>query len=109
MAYDAGLSARLDELVDGRPGLERKKMFGGIGWLDHGNMCVGVWRDWLIIRVGVDAAPALLVRDGLKPMDITGKPMKGWLMADGDAIAEDDDLRDLVQAALNFTATLPPK
>jgi TfoX/Sxy family transcriptional regulator of competence genes len=80
MPYDPILSQRLDALLQGREGFEQKKMFGGIGWLLNGNMCVGVYKDWLITRVGEQAAAELFKEAHVKPMDITGKPMKGWTM-----------------------------
>jgi hypothetical protein len=109
MPYDPGLAERLEEIVADRPGLERKAMFGGIGWLMHGNMCVAVWRDWLIARVGAEAAEGLLREPHVKPMDITGKPMKGWIMVGPDGLSADHDLLRHTQAAVAFVSTLPKK
>ena len=50
MAYDEFLSKRIDELIKGKKGFTRKEMFGGVGYLLNGNMCVGVHKDELIIR-----------------------------------------------------------
>ena len=52
MPYDPGLAERVEEVLRGRPGFEQRKMFGGIGWLLNGNRCVGIYKDWLIARVG---------------------------------------------------------
>ena len=52
MPYDPALAQRLEGVLEVRPGFEQKKMFGGIGWLLNGNMCVGVYKEWLIARVG---------------------------------------------------------
>ncbi|MBI1388495.1 MAG: RNA methyltransferase [bacterium] len=109
MPYDAGLAARLEDLLLDRDGFECKKMFGGIGWLLTGNMCVGVYKDWLIARVGESAAAPLLGRDCVKPMDVTGKPMKGWLMISLDGLEDDDSLEEYVDLSTRFVENLPPK
>ncbi|MBI4006001.1 MAG: RNA methyltransferase, partial [Gammaproteobacteria bacterium] len=49
MSYDSGLAERLAKVISSRFGLKEKKMFGGIGYLLNGNMCVGIYNDWLII------------------------------------------------------------
>jgi hypothetical protein len=107
--YDPGLAERLRELLDHRSGFEQKKMFGGIGWMLNGNMCVGVYKDWLITRVGESAAPALFREMHVKPMDITGKPMKGWAMVAPEGVAQDAALKRHVEAAVTFVTTLPKK
>ncbi len=109
MAYDAGLAARLEAMLSNRRGYEEKKMFGGIGWLLNGNMCVGVYKNWLIVRVGVDAAKKVLANPHAKPMDITGKPMKGWIMIALEGVDKDRDLEKFVQVAESFMKTLPRK
>jgi hypothetical protein len=84
-------------------------MFGGIGWLLNGNMCVGVYKDWLITRVGESAGTKLLKEKHVKPMDITGKPMKGWAMIAPEGVAEDADLQWHTELAIAFVKTLPRK
>ena len=109
MPFDPGLSQRLDELLEGRKGFQKRKMFGGIGWLLNGNMCVGVYREWLIIRVGEAAAATLAGKRHVKPMDITGKPMKGWLMVAPEGVEEDANLARCAELAAGFVTTLPVK
>ena len=113
MAFDEGLAARLEETVRERfqhvAGLEETRMFGGFGYLLHGNMCIGIHKDTLILRVGTDAADVLLQKKNLRPMDFTGRVMKGWVTADPDAIAEDDAIAQLCQHAIAFVQTLPVK
>ena len=84
-------------------------MFGGTGFLLSGNMCVGVWKEFIILRVGVDAAERMLQQRGMKPFDITGKAMKGWVMAEPDTFETDVALRELIDTAIEFVLTLPPK
>jgi len=109
MPYDHGLAERLDEVLRGRPGFEQKKMFGGIGWLLNGNMCVGIYKEWLIARVGESAGVRLFKEEHAKPMDITGKPMKGWAMIAPEGTALDGDLKRLTESAIAFVKTLPGK
>lgn len=109
MPYDSGLSQRLDELLEGRKGFQKRKMFGGIGWLLNGNMCVGVYKEWLITRVGAAAAEKLFTERHVKPMDITGKPMKGWTMIAPEGVEEDADLKRHTELAVKFVTSLPVK
>ncbi len=109
MPYDPGLAERLQEHLCERPGMSPKKMFGGIGWLLNGNMCVGVYQEWLIIRVGVEAAKKVFADAHTKPMDITGKAMKGWAMVGPEGVSEDEHLERYLIMAIDFVQTLPPK
>jgi hypothetical protein len=109
MPYDPGLAERLEEVLRGRPGFEQKKMFGGIGWLLNGNMCVGIYKEWLIARVGESAGAKLFKEKHAKPMDITGKPMKGWAMIAPEGITHDADLRRLIESAIAFVRSMPCK
>ena len=109
MPYDPGLAARLADLLASRNGMQQKKMFGGIGWLLNGNMCVGVYKEFLILRVGAEIADKLLKRPYIRPMDITGKPMKGWTMVAPKGYEEKIQLRSLIDSAIRFVSTLPPK
>ena len=76
MPYDSELAERLEDVLKGRPGFQQKKMFGGIGWMLNGNMCVGIYEDWLITRVGESAGTKLFKEKHTKPMDITGTRRK---------------------------------
>lgn len=109
MAYDPELAARVRECLAGRPGLEEKKMFGGVGFLLGGNLCCGVLRGDLILRLGPEAAEATLEEPHVRPFDITGRAMKGWAMVDRAGWEEEGDLRRRVAAAAAFAASLPPK
>ena len=109
MPYDPGLAERLYGVVARRPTMTEKKMFGGIGWMLNGNMCVGVYKDFLIIRVGEKQAAALSGENGISPMDITGKPMKGWLKVAPDGYEDDFALARYTKAAIDFVKTLPSK
>ena len=108
MAYGEGLATRVRGVLGEQPGLV-EKMFGGLAFLLHGNMACGVRGDDLIVRVAAEAADAALGEPGTRPFDLTGRPMKGWLLVDADGHAEDDDLRRWVDRGLAYASSLPPK
>jgi hypothetical protein len=107
MPYDQELDDRLNAAIAGW-GTTRKKLFGGTCNLLNGNMLCGVHKDSLILRLGPEKSERALARPHVKPFDITGKPMKGWVMV-GKAGVNDADLRQWLTEARRFVETLPPK
>jgi hypothetical protein len=84
-------------------------MFGGLAFLLGGNMACGVRGEDLIVRLAADAVESGAGRAGVRPFDLTGRPMKGWLLVAADGHAEDDDLRRWVDRGVAYAASLPPK
>lgn len=109
MPYNALLADRVRRLLVRRKGFSEQKMFGGIGFLLNGNMCCGVLRDDLILRLGESAAGEALGEYDVREFDITGRAMKGWVMVGPAGCAEQDDLQRRVRAAARFAAALPAK
>jgi hypothetical protein len=109
MAYDEGLAERIRELIGSRSGVTEKRMFGGLAFLLDGNMACGVRGEELIVRLAADATDAALAEPGTRPFDLTGRPMKGWILVSAVGGAEDDDLRRWVDRGVTFATTLPPK
>lgn len=109
MAYDALLDERLQNLFASRKTITRKKMFGGTCYLLHGNMLCGVWKDSLIVRLDPDEYEAAIKKPYARKFDITGKPMKGWLLVDSDGIKKAADLTRWVNVAEQFVKKLPKK
>ena len=109
MAFDEGLAHRIREQLGPRPDLTERKMFGGIAFMASGNMLVGVIADDLICRVGPEAMDDALARPGARVFDMTGRAMTGWVLVDGQTVAEDDDLAAWIARADRFVETLPPK
>jgi TfoX/Sxy family transcriptional regulator of competence genes len=109
MVYDESLAARTREVLDRQSGIEEKKMFGGIGFLLNGNMCVGVWKENLIVRVGPDEYEGALAEPSVVEFDITGRSMKGWVMVEPDGVDDDADLQDWIRRAVKFVSSLPAK
>jgi hypothetical protein len=110
MAFDEQLAERVRALLGTRVDVDERKMFGGIAFLVGGNMCCGVNKDDLVVRLDPDDADELLGSEpGVRPMDITGRPMRGWLFVAPEATAEDADLERWVRRAEAFASGLPPK
>ena len=108
MAYDLKLAERIRSELNGMPFVE-KKMFGGVGLLLNGNLACGVNKDNLIVRVDPEKHNALLKKSHVKPFDLTGKPMKGWLLVDADGVKTARQLSTWVKEGVEFALTLPPK
>jgi TfoX/Sxy family transcriptional regulator of competence genes len=108
MAYDLKLAERIRSELNGMPFVE-KKMFGGVGLLLNGNLACGVNKDNLIVRVDPEKHNALLKKPHAKPFDLTGKPMKGWLLVEADGVKTDKQLSAWVKEGVEFAVTLPPK
>ena len=108
MAYNEKLAGRIRGELGDLPFVE-KKMFGGVGFIIHGNMACGVYKESLIVRVDPTKHAALLKKPGARVFDITGRPMKGWLMVDPDGCKTAKQLGGWVKQSVEFALTLPPK
>ena len=109
MAYDESLADRVREVLSARAGLSERRMFGGIAFMVAGNMAVGVIGDDLMVRLDPADAEKALSEPNVRPMDFTGKPMKGMVYVDPAGTEEDEDLVGWVEAGADFAASLPPK
>ncbi|MEK6236148.1 MAG: TfoX/Sxy family protein, partial [Planctomycetales bacterium] len=109
MPYDEQTAKRIRKRMSRRQGVQEKKMFGGVGFMLNGNMCVGAWKEFLILRIGLDAYEDGLNQPFVQEFDITGRAMRGWIMIHPDGFAEDDDLADWIRQAVQFVKTLPAK
>ncbi|SDU13595.1 TfoX/Sxy family protein [Jiangella alkaliphila] len=109
MAYDEGLAARIREVVADRLDVTEKRMFGGLAFLVNGNLACAVHHDDLLVRLPADEHEAALGEPGASIFDLTGRPMKGWLVVDATALAEDDDLHRWAGRGLDFAGGFPPK
>jgi TfoX/Sxy family transcriptional regulator of competence genes len=109
MAFSESLAKRIRDALARRKNIEKKRMFAGVGFLFNGNMLVGVWKDSLIVRLGPDEGVEALLEPHVKEFDITGRPMKGWVLVEPDGVVEDEALKDWIQRAVKFIWTLPKK
>jgi len=109
MPFNEELAARIRDALARKKNIEEKKMFGGVGFLLHGNMLVGVWKDSLIVRVGPDEYEDALIEPHVREFDITGRPMKGWAMVEAEGVENDDQLKDWIKRASKFVRKLAAK
>jgi hypothetical protein len=109
MAFDEDLAARIRERLDRMTGVEERRMFGGLCFLLHGNLLVGVWKDSLIARVGPDRAAEGLLEPHVRPFDVTGRAMKAWVLVGPEGVEVDDHLAAWIGHAAAFVETLPAK
>jgi hypothetical protein len=109
MAYDAALEAILDETTQHWDGVAKKKMFGGVVYMTHGNICVGIWRDHLIIRAGKAVGTMMVTDKRFRPFDVTGRAMSGWAMLEPEGWHDPAVREDAIKTARNFCRTLPKK
>lgn len=109
MAYDKALAKRLNKFIEERTDFHERHMFGGKGYLMRGNMCFGIWKNSLILRLGETQAQEALKRKSVRHFDITGRPMKGWVMVAPSGMKTDADLKQWVSQAIDFVIQLPRK
>lgn len=109
MAYNADIDARIRKIVSTWEHTDDRKMFGGVCHLMRGNMFCGVHGDFLILRLGEENAVNASGYAFVKPFDITGRPMKGWVMVGMEGFPGDEELKGWLELARDFVKTLPPK
>lgn len=109
MAYDAQLAERTRQTLLRTRGIREQKMFGGLCFLLHGNILVGVWRDSLVVRLGLEQAATALFEPDVRPFNITGQAMKGWIVVQPAGCDDDQSLADWIQRAKTFVQKLPKK
>jgi TfoX/Sxy family transcriptional regulator of competence genes len=109
MPYNEKLEARINKIISEWKNTAAKKMFGGICHLTSGNMFCGVYRDFLILRLGEASAQEAFELPFVKPFDITGRAMKGWIMVDERGFESNEDLKKWLIKAKAFADNLPPK
>jgi hypothetical protein len=110
MAYDEAFAERIRELLAVREAVSERKMFGGIGFMIGGNMAVGVSSGGeLIVRLDPEEYERALAESHVRAFDMTGRPMRGWILVGPEATATDEQLAGWVDAGADFAASLPPK
>ncbi|MFZ2648834.1 MAG: TfoX/Sxy family protein [Burkholderiaceae bacterium] len=109
MAFDETLAARVRPLLAAVEGVLEKKMFGGVAFLVHGNMSVGVHGSDLIVRINPGEAEEALEQPGTRIFDLTGRPMKGWLLVASSALTQKSVLSKWVSKGVAYARSLPPK
>jgi hypothetical protein len=108
MAYDEKLAERVRKSLAQAPGIVEKKMFGGVAFLMRGNMLVGVHKDELIARIAPEETDRALRDSNARIFDITGRPMKGWILVQPPGVVG-AKLAKWIARARSFVETLPEK
>ena len=110
MPYDEDLAHRLRELLAGEDAITEKKMFGGLAFLLHGNMCVSASRNGgLLVRIDPADTEAALARPHVALMEMRGRTMDGWITVAPEGLKTKRDLAAWVKRSVAFVKTLPPK
>lgn len=106
MAFDEDLADRIRELTEPQRNITEKKMFGGIAFMVGGKMAVGIIGEDLMVRVGPDDHEAALKRAHVRPMDFTGRPMKGYVYVAPEGVRTKAQLAKWVERGIAFARTL---
>lgn len=109
MAFDEGLAQRVHEILADRQGLSEKKMFGGLCFLDRGNMFGGIVGSELMVRLGAENYDEALQQPHAREMTFTGRSMRGMVYVGEAGIESDENLASRLNRGLTFTQTLPAK
>jgi TfoX/Sxy family transcriptional regulator of competence genes len=108
VAYDEKLAARVRALLADRTDVDERKMFGGLTFMVAGHMCCGVNGDELIVRLEPDHEDNALAESYARPMDFTGRPMRGFVTVQPEGL-KGAQLNRWVQDAVARAESLPPK
>jgi len=109
MAYDEVLAGRVRKILARSKGVSERKMFGGLSFMLSGHMCCGIVGEELMVRVGPEGHEEALARPHARPMDFTGRAMKGLVYVSESGFKAERDLAAWVQRGVDFAGSLPPK
>jgi TfoX/Sxy family transcriptional regulator of competence genes len=107
VAYNEELAGRVRAMLADRTDVEEKKMFGGLTFMVAGQMCCGVLKDDLIVRVEPANFEALVAEPHVRPFDFSGRPMQGMVYVGIAGLAEADILRAWVRRGTEYVAAHP--
>jgi hypothetical protein len=110
MAFDEALAQRIRDLLEGEPGLREQRMFGGLAFLIGGHMAVAAsGQGGLLVRVEPAEFDALIETANVRPMEMRGRAMRGWLRVDAAEVNEDEALARWVRRGAGYARSRPPK
>jgi len=112
MAYNEALTNRVRELLADIPNVEERKMFGSIGFIVNGNLCLGVGSHAdhiMMVRVGLEKYEEALMKKGAAPAVMRGRERKGYVFLLPEAIEAQSDLKGWVDVALEYNKLLQRK
>ena len=114
MPFDEQIAHRLrnvlaEEVTDSEVTIKHKRMFGGLAIMVNGHMCCGIVGQNLVVRVDVNEYEEALSRPHARPMDFTGRPMRGFVYVDPAGFRSDTQLRAWIRRSLHFVLSMPSK
>jgi hypothetical protein len=109
MAFDELLAERIRGRLGTKKGFTEKRMFGGIAFLLNANMCCGVHGDELIVRLDPERTDEALAGKHTRRFDLTGRPMKGWILVGPEALRADAEMDQWLALATAYAGSLPRK
>lgn len=109
MAYDEQLARRVRPLLALRRGFSEKRMFGGMAYFLDGNWCIGIFKESMVVRVGLEDYEAALTEPHATKFGSEGRTMRGWVMVDPLGLEDLPAVRAWVERGAAFVETLPPK
>lgn len=109
MPFDEKLAERLRVLLKDQRSLKEKRMFGGLAFMLNGHMCCGIVGDDFVVRTGPDKFEAALSRPHARPMDFTGRPMRGFVYVAPPGYRLTRDLKSWTRMGIQFVSCLPKK
>ena len=107
MAYDETLARRIRDLLRDRRDLTERKMFGGLAFLVTGRMCCGIIGRDLMVRVGREDYQSALSEKHVRPMDFTGRPLRGMVYVAPAGVRTKRALETWIDRGVRFTRSLP--
>lgn len=108
MAYSERLANKIRERLADLPNLEEKEMMGGLTFMYNNKMCVGIIKDELMCRIDPGIYETALEKNGCRPMDFTGRPMKGWVIINEEGMKNKKDFDYWIDLALDFNKSAKP-
>jgi hypothetical protein len=109
MAFDDRLAERIRQQLGKRRDVTEKRMFGGLAFLVNGNMCCGVHGQELIVRLDPEQTAQALSKPHTRVFDLSGRPMKGWILVQPKGLATPAALSRWIQVGMKYASSLPAK
>lgn len=103
MAYNEKLANRVREILATlTKNIEEKAMFGGLCFMVNDKMCLGVEKERLMVRFNPEDTETVTGKEGCRPMDFTGRVMKGYCFVDVGTLNTKKKLEYWVKLAYEF-------
>jgi TfoX/Sxy family transcriptional regulator of competence genes len=103
MAYDNYLAERMERILNSKKiQFETKRMMGGLCYMVDDKMCIGIVKDQLMARIDPEIYPSSLLKEGVNDMNFTGRPMRGFVFIEPQAVDKEDDLEYWIDRCIEY-------